>query len=195
MKMKRSKKTLSFILCMVLLVAMAQFTTGCNDKTNKENSVSVESDMQEMETQQTEEIQQAEETKQTEETKQAEKKQQTEENQKTEESQSESVTKEMQVVGKGSTVFPFCVVDKDGNVTNFEIHTDKTVVGEALVDLGLIEGENGDYGLYVKKVNGITADYDTDGVYWAFYINGEYAQTGVDVTEIKEGDSYTFKVE
>ena len=177
MKMKRSKKTLSFILCMVLLVAMAQFTTGCNDKTNKENPVSVESDMQEMETEQGGETQQTEET------------------QDAEASQQETVSSEVQVVGEGSTVFPFSVVDKDGNVTNFEIHTDKTMVGEALVDLGLIEGENGDYGLYVKKVNGITADYDTDGVYWAFYINGEYAQTGVDVTEIKEGDSYTFKVE
>lgn len=177
MKMKRSKKTLSFILCMVLLVAMAQFTTGCNDKTNKENPVSVESDMQEMETEQGGETQQTEET------------------QETEGAQQETASNEVQVVGEGSTVFPFCVVDKEGTVTNFEIHTDKTMVGEALVDLELIEGENGDYGLYVKKVNGITADYDTDGVYWAFYINGEYAQTGVDVTEIKEGDSYTFKVE
>lgn len=180
MKMKRSKKTLSFILCMVLLVAMAQFTTGCNDKTNKENPVSVESDMRETETEQGGEAQQTEETQET---------------QETEASQQETASNEVQVVGEGNTVFPFCVVDKDGNVTNFEIHTDKTMVGEALVDLGLIEGENGDYGLYVKKVNGITADYDTDGVYWAFYINDEYAQTGVDVTEIKEGDSYTFKVE
>lgn len=177
MKMKRSKKALSFILCMVLLVAMAQFTTGCNDKTNKENPVSVESDMQETETEQGGETQQTEGT------------------QETEGAQQETASNEVQVVGEGSTVFPLGVVDKDGNVTNFEIHTDKTMVGEALVDLGLIEGENGDYGLYVKKVNGITADYDTDGVYWAFYINDEYAQTGVDVTEIKEGDSYTFKVE
>lgn len=63
------------------------------------------------------------------------------------------------------------------------------------MELGLIAGEESEYGLYVKTVNGITADYDKDGVYWAFYINGEYAQTGVDSTKIAEGESYSFKVE
>ena len=98
-------------------------------------------------------------------------------------------------LGEGSREFPFTVVDKDGNETQFEIHTDKETVGEALVELELISGDEGEYGLYVKTVNGITADYDTDGVYWAFYINGEYALTGVDATPITEGDSYSFKVE
>lgn len=98
-------------------------------------------------------------------------------------------------LGEGSTEFLFTVVDKDGNETKFEIHTDKETVGEALLELELIDGEDGEYGLYVKSVNGITADYDTDGVYWAFYINDEYASTGVDATPIKDGDSYSFKVE
>lgn len=98
-------------------------------------------------------------------------------------------------LGEGSTEFPFTVVDKDGNETKFEIHTDKETVGEALVELELIDGEDGEYGLYVKTVNGITADYDKDGVYWAFYINDEYASTGVDATPIKDGESYSFKVE
>ena len=66
---------------------------------------------------------------------------------------------------------------------------------EALLAEGLIEGENGAYGLYVKKVNGIVADYDIDKTYWAFYINGEYAMSGVDTTEIVEGATYSFKVE
>ena len=69
------------------------------------------------------------------------------------------------------------------------------MVGEALQELNLIDGEEGEYGLFVKTVNGITADYDTDGVYWAFYVNGEYATSGVDVTQITEGDSYALKVE
>ena len=47
----------------------------------------------------------------------------------------------------------------------------------------------------MKTVNGITADYDTDGVYWAFYVNGEYASTGVDSTPITQGDAYSLKVE
>lgn len=99
------------------------------------------------------------------------------------------------VLGEGSTQFTLTVVDQSGSETQLEIHTDKEIVGEALTELGLIAGEESEYGLYVKTVNGITVDYDKDGVYWAFYINGEYAQTGVDSTAITESDSYSFKVE
>ena len=98
-------------------------------------------------------------------------------------------------LGEGKTQFNFTVVDKDGKETAFDIHTDKTTVGEALLELGLIEGEEGAYGLYVKQVNGITADYDVDQTYWAFYVNGEYAMSGVDTTEIENGAEYSFKVE
>ncbi|MBQ2902551.1 MAG: DUF4430 domain-containing protein [Agathobacter sp.] len=99
------------------------------------------------------------------------------------------------VLGEGKTEFTFVVVDKEGKETSFEIHTDKTTVGEALLELELIQGEAGPYGLYVKAVNGTTLDYDKDGMYWSFYINGDYAMTGVDVTEIKEGEIYSFKAE
>ena len=102
---------------------------------------------------------------------------------------------ETQVVGEGATMFAFTVVDADGNETAFEVHTDKSIVGEALLDCDLIAGDEGDYGLYVKVVNGITADYDTDRAYWAFYVDGEYAQSGVDATNIEEGKTYTFKYE
>ena len=89
-----------------------------------------------------------------------------------------------QVLGKGKLTFDFNVTDADGNVSYFEIHTDKKTVGEALTELELLEGEDGPYGLYVKSVNGITYDYDKDGKYWAFYINGVYGTTGVETTNI-----------
>ena len=109
--------------------------------------------------------------------------------------QTTSVSTETQVLGEGETMFNVTVVDQDGAETAFEIHTDKEIVGEALQECGLVEGEEGPYGLFVKKVNGITADYDVDKTYWAFYINGEYAMTGVDATTITEGDTYSLKVE
>ena len=93
------------------------------------------------------------------------------------------------------TEFTFIVVDKDGKETPFTIATDKTYVGEALIDEGLIEGEEGPYGLYVKTVNGQTLDYDTDGMYWSFYVDGEYGLTGVDMTEIVPGTTDMFKAE
>lgn len=96
------------------------------------------------------------------------------------------------VLGEGATTFYFTVKDVDNTVTRFEIHTDKTTVGAALVELGLIAGDESDWGLYVTTVNGITADWDTEKAYWAFYIGEEYAQTGVDATEIVAGTTYTF---
>ena len=152
MRFMSNKKMKSLLLCMMLIVAMAFTTVGCNNK--KESSVE-------------ESIAVVEET----------------------------VENEVEVLGEGETMFLFIVVDKDGNETNYEIHTDKEVVGDALLDLELIAGEDGDFGLYVKTVNGITADYDVDQTYWAFYVDGEYAMSGVDATEIEDGVSYAFKVE
>ena len=86
--------------------------------------------------------------------------------------------------GEGATSFYFTVKNTDGTVTKFIIHTDKTTVGAALLELGLIAGDESDWGLMVTTVNGITADWDTEQAYWAFYINGEYAQTGVDSTDV-----------
>ena len=144
MKFRSNKKFTSWLLCMMLIVAMA-LTAGCGEKKQDSNSAG-----QEVST---------------------------------------------NVLGEGKTQFNFTVVDKDGKETAFEIHTDKTTVGDALLELELIAGEAGAYGLYVKKVNGITADYDVDQTYWAFYVNGEYAMSGVDATEIESGATYSFKVE
>ena len=137
---------------MMLIVAMAFTTVGCNTKTDKGTTES------------TEVVQ-------------------------------ETAKDEVEVLGEGKTMFLFTVVDKDGNETNFEIHTDKEIVGEALLDLELIAGDDGEFGLYVKTVNGITADYDVDQTYWAFYVDGEYAMSGVDATTIEDGMTYAFKVE
>ena len=91
--------------------------------------------------------------------------------------------------------FTLKIVDLDGNETIKVISTRKWTVGAALLQDKIISGEEGQYGLYIKSVNGITADYDTDKTYWAFYIGDEYAMTGVDKTEIVDGTTYTLKVE
>ena len=151
MKLKNSKKLTSWLLCMMLIVATAFSTVGCNTK-------------QDSNTQEVAAVEESSESK-------------------------------GNVLGEGQTMFLFTVVDKDGNETNFEIHTDQKTVGDALLELELIAGEESEYGLYVKTVNGITADYDTDQTYWAFYVDGEYAMSGVDVTTIEEGKTYALKVE
>lgn len=146
------KKKTSFILCMVLIVAMALSAAGCN---GNQDNVAPSSPA----------------------------------------TNTGASADDVTVLGEGSTVFDFSVTDQDGNATQFEIHTDKATVGEALLEQNLIAGDDGEYGLYVKTVNGITVDYDKDGKYWAFYIDREYATTGVDSTPVTAGASYAFKVE
>ena len=151
MKNTKLTKHLSLILSIVLIAAMALFTTGCENK-DKEDK-------------------------------------------KTSSTQQSTDTNTVKELGEGETSFSFTVIDDEGNETSFKINTDKSTVGEALLENELIAGEEGDYGLYVKTVNGITADYDKDQTYWAFYINGEYATSGVDQTKINESDIYSFKIQ
>ncbi len=117
---------------------------------------------------------------------------------KTDDSEGIADTSELEVekLGEGEKSFKFDVVDGEGKTLHsYEISTDAETVGEALQQLGLIEGEEGPYGLYVKSVCGIRAVYEEDGTYWAFYANGEYAVSGVDVTAIENGTTYSFRVE
>ena len=164
MQKKCNKKLLSLILSMMLIVAMAFSMTACGDNNQEKPNTESQSGTE----------------------------QGTEDGVKQEGENGDEILNN--ILGEGAVVFNFVVVDKDGNETNFEIHTDKTTVGEALLELELIEGEESAYGLYVKTVNGITADYDVDQTYWAFYIDGEMAMTGVDATDVEAGATYSFKV-
>ena len=98
-------------------------------------------------------------------------------------------------LGQGAVSFTFTVVNGEGKEITVTINTDKETVGEALTDLGLISGEDSEYGLMVDTVNGETWNYAESGKYWALYIDGEYANTGVDSTPVTAGSNYTFKVE
>lgn len=98
----------------------------------------------------------------------------------------------VQDIGIGETVFYFEVTDDDGIVSLWVVHTNHTTVGAALVEVGLISGDETDFGLMVTYVDGLRADFNEDGAWWAFYIDGEMAMTGVDATEIEAGVTYAF---
>lgn len=92
-------------------------------------------------------------------------------------------------LGEGKNSLIVEVKAADQTVT-FTVNTDKKTVGDALLENELIAGDESEYGLYMKTVNGITADYDVDQSYWAFYVNDEYATAGVDATEIEKDAKY-----
>ena len=105
----------------------------------------------------------------------------------------ESTDAEYTERGEGKTEFSFKVVTADGVTKSFTVKTDKVKVGEALLDAGIIKGENGQFGLYVTEVDGEYHKYEDDGMYWAFYENEDYALSGVDTTEIKPGVVYSLR--
>ena len=90
----------------------------------------------------------------------------------------------------GSKSFTVTVVHSDGTSKEFSYSSDEEFLGTVLVEEGLIQGDMGDYGMYIKVVDGEQAIYEEDGAYWAFYENDEYGMTGVDQTPIKDGVAY-----
>lgn len=91
--------------------------------------------------------------------------------------------------GNGDKTIMVEVVAEEQSIT-FTLKTDKETLADALTEHALIEGEDGAYGLYIKKVNGITADYDIDQTYWSLSKNGEMLMTGVSSTAIADGEHY-----
>ena len=92
--------------------------------------------------------------------------------------------------GKGAITIALEVKVEEQSVT-FTVHTDKENLADALLEHGLIEGETSTYGLYVKKVNGITADYDVDSSWWNLQKNGVDTLGASSVT-IADGEHYEF---
>lgn len=92
--------------------------------------------------------------------------------------------------GEGAKLLGVKVTAEEKSIV-FTIRSDAETVGEALLENNLVEGSDGQFGLYISHVNGIKAVYEEDGAYWGFYNrDGEIMSTGVDMTEFKDGDVY-----
>ena len=96
------------------------------------------------------------------------------------------------IVGEGDNFFLFEVTDDEDMSTFWRVYTNHTTVGEALVELDLVQGEDSDLGFFVTEINGLVADFDHDGAFWAFYIDGDSAMAGIMDTEIEPGTIYRF---
>lgn len=87
------------------------------------------------------------------------------------------------------------VVDNNGKTTDFDIKTDADNLGDALDSIDLVQGEEGQYGLFITTVNGITVNSDNEE-WWCLTKGGESVMTGIDTTPIADGDVFeiTFTV-
>lgn len=92
---------------------------------------------------------------------------------------------------QGSKTFTVEVVHADGSAKTFTYSTDAEHLGEVLLAEGLIQGEEGPYGLTIYEVDGERAVWEENGAYWAIYVGGEYGMTGVDTTPVNDGDDFS----
>lgn len=95
----------------------------------------------------------------------------------------------------GAKHVEIAVIHADGSSKDFCLDTDAETLRAALDELGIIEGDEGEYGLYVTAVDGESADADAQQ-WWCFTKGGEMLTTGVDSTMIQDGEHYevTFTV-
>ena len=91
--------------------------------------------------------------------------------------------------GSGATSIDVIVEVGEYSVT-LNVKTDEKTLDKALLEHELIDGEYGQYGFTVYKVNGIEADWERDNAYWAIYIGEEYAMTGASGIELEDGAVY-----
>ncbi|MDE6725536.1 MAG: DUF4430 domain-containing protein [Ruminiclostridium sp.] len=92
-------------------------------------------------------------------------------------------------VGEGAVTIKVKVIADTKEIT-LTVHTDKENLGAALLEYELVSGDQSEYGLYIKSVNGIQADYDKDQAWWAISKDGEMLMTGADSTPIADGENY-----
>ncbi len=90
---------------------------------------------------------------------------------------------------EGAKAITVDVILTDDSVQTFTYNTDVEFLGEVLQSEGLIEGEMGEFGLYVKTVNGTSAD-DSKEQWWMLSKGGESTTTGFDTTPIADGDKF-----
>ena len=94
----------------------------------------------------------------------------------------------------GEGIFTVTIkVTADDKTVTFTLNTDKIDLADAMLAEGLCAGEEGAYGLYIKYVNGIRADYDLDGgYYWNLTVDGEVSMIGASGTPVIHGSVYEF---
>ena len=89
--------------------------------------------------------------------------------------------------GKAITVM---VVHSDGTEKTLSYSTDAEYLGEVILSQGLVEGEEGPYGLEIHSVDGEKASWEENQSYWALFVGEDYATTGADGVVLTDGGVY-----
>lgn len=97
---------------------------------------------------------------------------------------------------EGAKTITIEVVDNEQKSTVYELNTDAAYLREAMdeaADKGFTySGTESEYGIMLETINGITADFNTDGAYWSIFVNGEYGMYGADTQVVADNDAFRF---
>ena len=92
-------------------------------------------------------------------------------------------------VQAGSKEICVTVVHGNGSTKDLKFRTDAEFLGTALDEQKLIEGDEGEYGIFITAVDGETADASKEQ-WWNITKGGEMLMTGVSMTPIADGDCF-----
>lgn len=81
------------------------------------------------------------------------------------------------------------VIHKDQSEKSFEVTTEKEYLGEILREEGIVEGEDGPYGMYILSADGEAAD-EANQEWWCITKGGEQVNTSADRTPVMDGEGY-----
>lgn len=92
-------------------------------------------------------------------------------------------------VSEGAKQIQVTVIHGDETEKVFEYDTDAQYLGEVLKNEKLVEGEDGEYGLFITTVDGEQAD-DSKQQWWCITKGGEQVNTSADQTPVADGDEF-----
>lgn len=95
-------------------------------------------------------------------------------------------------VAAGSKKIEIDVVNDIGETRTYDVKTDAEYLRQAMEEAEGLEfsGEESEYGMMVTEINGVVADYNADQSYWAFYVNGDFCNYGIEQQPVTDGDIF-----
>ncbi len=92
----------------------------------------------------------------------------------------------------GAKTVTLQVTDDIGNTVEYVVHTDAEYLQQVMDEAdGLTyHGEENTYGIMIDTINGLVADYNENGAYWGFFVNGEYCNYGITEQPVADGDVF-----
>lgn len=90
---------------------------------------------------------------------------------------------------KGEKEVTIVVVHGDKTEKTFQYHTDAEYLVDVLKENQLVDGEEGEYGLFIQSADGETAD-ESKQQWWCITKGGEQVNTSAGQTPLADGEQF-----